>query len=71
LFKDYDEEAEKAATAPEVADDTGALESSYIDIIISDVRPGNDLTFSVQVLNTEGELSVITSDEAAYATFRY
>lgn len=32
------------------------LKSEYIDIIISDVRAKNGLSFSVQVLNTEGWL---------------
>lgn len=53
MWKDYDEEAAE----PEVPEQTdgSALKTEYIDVIISDVRPKNGLTFSVQILNTEGE----------------
>ena len=33
---------------------SGALKTEYLDVIISDVRVTPSLTFSVQVLNTEG-----------------
>ncbi|KAH0827961.1 hypothetical protein J3R83DRAFT_3599 [Lanmaoa asiatica] len=57
VWKDYDEEAEKAAQAP--AEDVSApLKPEYIDVIISDVRTKNGLNFSVQVLNTEGIASL-------------
>ncbi|KAG0706093.1 hypothetical protein DFH29DRAFT_903564 [Suillus ampliporus] len=54
LWENYDEEAEKAAQAPAAEDDAGSLKSEYLDVIISDVRPGNGFSFSVQILNTEG-----------------
>lgn len=53
MWKDYDEEAEKAAQAP-VEDVSAPLKPDYIDVIISDVRTKSGLNFSVQVLNTEG-----------------
>ncbi|KAF9451944.1 hypothetical protein P691DRAFT_756827 [Macrolepiota fuliginosa MF-IS2] len=57
IWKDYDEEAEKQAEVqPE--SDSAPLKSEYLDIIISDVRPKNGLSFSVQVLNTEGIASL-------------
>ncbi|KAJ7188134.1 hypothetical protein C8R46DRAFT_10891 [Mycena filopes] len=52
MWKEYDEEAEKAE-AP-VEDASGALKAEYIDVIVSDVRTANGLGFSVQILNTEG-----------------
>ncbi|KAJ7045614.1 hypothetical protein C8F04DRAFT_1334181 [Mycena alexandri] len=52
MWKDYDEEAEKAE-AP-VEDPSGPLKAEYIDVIVSDVRTANGLGFSVQILNTEG-----------------
>ncbi|KAG1734762.1 uncharacterized protein EDB91DRAFT_1146762 [Suillus paluster] len=54
LWENYDEEAEKAAQAPAAEDDAGGLKSEYLDVIISDIRPGNAFGFSVQILNTEG-----------------
>ena len=53
MWKDYDEEAEKAAQEP-VEDVSTPLKPEYIDVIISDVRTKNGLNFSVQILNTEG-----------------
>lgn len=53
MWEDYDEEAEKAAQAP-VEDASAPLKPEYIDVIISDVRTKSGLSFSVQVLNTEG-----------------
>jgi hypothetical protein len=55
LWEDYDEEAEKAAQAPPSEDDAGRLKSEYLDVIISDVRAKDNFSFSVQILNTEGE----------------
>ncbi|KAF8557589.1 hypothetical protein OG21DRAFT_1475362 [Imleria badia] len=57
VWKDYDEEAEKAAQAP-VEDVSTPLKPEYIDVIISDVRTKNGLSFSVQILNTEGIASL-------------
>ncbi|KAF8444736.1 hypothetical protein L210DRAFT_1037095 [Boletus edulis BED1] len=57
VWKDYDEEAEKAAQAP-VEDVSEPLKPEYIDVIISDVRTKNGPNFSVQVLNTEGIASL-------------
>ena len=36
------------------SNDGQALKTDYMDIIISDVRTSNGLSFSVQILNTEG-----------------
>ena len=56
MRKDYDAEAEAgAAEQAAKADDTSALKTEYLDVIISDVRTHNGLTFSVQILNTEGK----------------
>ncbi|KAJ6625540.1 hypothetical protein B0H10DRAFT_2312806 [Mycena sp. CBHHK59/15] len=52
IWKDYDEEAEKAEAPVEEA--AGPLKREYIDVIISDVRTASGLSFSVQILNTEG-----------------
>ena len=41
-----------------VEDANGPLKTEYIDVIISDVRPTPNFTFSVQVLNTEGIASL-------------
>lgn len=58
MWREYDEEAEKAAeVAAASANDTSPLKTEYMDIIISDIRPGSSLTFSVQILNTEGMCS--------------
>jgi staphylococcal nuclease domain-containing protein 1 len=55
MWKDYDEEKEKAEEAAAAAvDDTSAMKTEYMDVIISDIRPQASLTFSVQILNTEG-----------------
>jgi staphylococcal nuclease domain-containing protein 1 len=56
IWKEYDEEAEKAAEAANNVDDSAPLKTNFMDIIISDVRPAANLTFSVQILNTEGQL---------------
>lgn len=58
MWKDYDEEAERAAEAP-VEDVSAPLKPEYIDVIISDVRTKNGLNFSVQILNTEGSHSCV------------
>jgi hypothetical protein len=55
IWKEYDEEAEKAAEAANNVDDSAPLKTNFMDIIISDVRPAANLTFSVQILNTEGQ----------------
>ncbi|OBZ67115.1 Nuclease domain-containing protein 1 [Grifola frondosa] len=57
VWKDYDEEAEKAAEVAHENDD-GALKPEYLDVIISDVRAKNEFNFSVQILNTEGIASL-------------
>ncbi|CAL1707496.1 unnamed protein product [Somion occarium] len=57
IWRDYDEEAEKAAQVPEETDGS-ALATHYLDVIISDVRPRNGFTFSIQILNTEGIASL-------------
>ncbi|KAL5528449.1 hypothetical protein ACEPAF_7585 [Sanghuangporus sanghuang] len=55
LWKDYDPETEAAAEEEErSAQDIQALKTEYLDVIISDVRTRDGLSFSVQVLNTEG-----------------
>ncbi|KAK2463207.1 hypothetical protein APHAL10511_004862 [Amanita phalloides] len=58
IWSNYDEEAEKAAQAQTEVDETGALQPEYLDVIISDVRTRNGLSFSVQILNTEGIASL-------------
>jgi hypothetical protein len=60
IWHDYDEEAENEAVAQPEESDT-ALKSEYLDVIVSDVRPRNDLTFSVQILHTEGKLDVTST----------
>ncbi|KAJ6587021.1 hypothetical protein DFH09DRAFT_1430137 [Mycena vulgaris] len=52
IWKEYDEEAEKAEAPAE--EGAGPLKPEYIDVIVSDVRTANGLGFSVQILNTEG-----------------
>ncbi|KAJ7251525.1 hypothetical protein B0H12DRAFT_1119396 [Mycena haematopus] len=52
IWSEYDEEAEKVEAPAEEA--TGPLKPEYIDVIVSDVRTLNGLSFSVQILNTEG-----------------
>ncbi|EJD02961.1 transcription factor [Fomitiporia mediterranea MF3/22] len=55
LWKDYDADAEAAAQEEASKSEyVQALKTEYLDIIISDVRTNNGLTFSIQVLNTEG-----------------
>ena len=54
LWRDYDGEAEKAAQAASTESVT-PLKPEYMDVIISDVRTKNGLSFSVQILNTEGK----------------
>ncbi|KAF8622718.1 hypothetical protein AX15_006809 [Amanita polypyramis BW_CC] len=58
VWSTYDEEAEKAAQAQANADESGALKTEYLDVIISDVRTRNGFSFSVQILNTEGIASL-------------
>ncbi|THH05282.1 hypothetical protein EW145_g4916 [Phellinidium pouzarii] len=61
VWKDYDEDAEAAAEEEEKrAQDIQPLKPEYLDIIISDVRTHNGLTFSVQILNTEGSRPLIS-----------
>jgi staphylococcal nuclease domain-containing protein 1 len=60
IWQDYDEEAENEAVAPPEENDT-ALRSEYLDVIVSDVRTRNDLSFSVQILNTEGKSDAISA----------
>ena len=38
-------------------EDPAALETKYLDIVVSDVRTTNGLGFSVQILGTEGLFS--------------
>ncbi|KAJ7346725.1 hypothetical protein DFH08DRAFT_914727 [Mycena albidolilacea] len=52
IWSEYDEEAEKVEAPAEEAN--GPLKTQYIDVIVSDVRTSNGLSFSVQILNTEG-----------------
>ena len=55
IWSEYDPEAEAAAVEEErKAQDIQPLKTEYLDVIISDVRTRNGLTFSVQILNTEG-----------------
>ena len=55
-------EAEAAAEEEErKAQDIQPLRAEYLDVIISDVRTRNGLSFSVQILNTEGSLEVSSS----------
>jgi staphylococcal nuclease domain-containing protein 1 len=57
MWAEFDEEAQKAADAAAAAaasSDGAPLKPEYMDIIISDIRPSPSLTFSVQILNTEG-----------------
>ncbi|KIY49308.1 transcription factor [Fistulina hepatica ATCC 64428] len=56
IWQDYDEAEEVAAVA--LPDDNEPLNTEYIDVIVSDIRPKNDFTFSVQILNTEGIASL-------------
>lgn len=53
MWTDYDETAEKEVESTEAPVD-GAQKTEYFDVIVSDVRPREELTFSVQKLNTEG-----------------
>ncbi|TFL04337.1 transcription factor [Pterulicium gracile] len=57
MWSDYDEAAESAAQA-EAEPTTGPLKSEFMDVIVSDVRTHNGLTFSIQILNTEGIASL-------------
>jgi len=50
---------EPADVEPE--EDLNARKAEYIDVIISDVRTKNGFSFSVQILNTEGNLIVASS----------
>ena len=43
---------QRALVEPE--DDFGARKLEYIDVIVSDVQTKNGFSFSVQILNTEG-----------------
>ena len=56
MWSEYDETVEQVIEEPE--DDGTALKTDYQDIIVSDVRSHNGtLTFSIQILNTEGTSS--------------
>jgi staphylococcal nuclease domain-containing protein 1 len=55
IWSDYDEDAEKAEAPAEEAN--SPLKREYIDVIVSDVRTSSGLSFSVQILNTEGMYS--------------
>ncbi|PAV18694.1 transcription factor [Pyrrhoderma noxium] len=55
IWSDYDPEVEAAALEEEKkGQEIQALKTEYMDVIISDVRDRNGLSFSVQILNTEG-----------------
>lgn len=54
IWSEYDAQAEQAEV-PEQDEDTGALKPEYHDVIISDTRTHNGLTFSIQILDTEGD----------------
>lgn len=53
IWSDYDEAAAQQVDV-EPEEDIGARKAEYIDIIVSDVRIKNGFSFSVQILNTEG-----------------
>ena len=56
IWQDYDAEAERAIEElQKQSDDTQPLKTEYMDVIISDVRTKSGLSFSVQILNTEGK----------------
>jgi len=44
-----------AEAAVENENKASPLKSEYLDIIVSDVKTNNGFSFSVQILNTEGE----------------
>lgn len=54
LWLDYDENAEKEEEVAS-AETEGPLKTEYLDVVISDVRTHNGVTFSIQILNTEGD----------------
>jgi staphylococcal nuclease domain-containing protein 1 len=56
MWVEYDGAAvEKPAEVAEEVTSNGAEKTEYFDVIVSDVRAKEDLTFSVQKLNTEGK----------------
>jgi staphylococcal nuclease domain-containing protein 1 len=57
LWAEYDEEADAAAQAEAETVDS-PLKSDFFDVIVSDVRSHNGLTFSIQKLNTDGIASL-------------
>lgn len=57
IWSKYQEESIKVTSLPEV-NESGPLKSEYLDVIISDIRTKNGFSFSVQILNTEGEYVV-------------
>ncbi|KAM6502195.1 hypothetical protein JOM56_002172 [Amanita muscaria] len=58
MWLNYDEAAGSSSQAEADVDESGALKTEYIDVIISDVRTHNGFSFSVQILNTEGIASL-------------
>jgi staphylococcal nuclease domain-containing protein 1 len=56
LWKDYDESSIQQEEEVVQEEDSSPAKPTYHDIIISDVRTHNGITFSVQILNTEGRL---------------
>ena len=58
IWQDFDDTAEQVEAEPE--DDGAVPKTEYQDVIISDVRTGAGLTFSIQILNTEGIASLET-----------
>jgi len=55
IWSDYQGEVVKAASLEVSQNEFGPLKSEYLDTVISDVRTKNGFSFSVQILNTEGE----------------
>lgn len=56
MWSNYDEEEENANQVTMEDTGTGPLKAEYLDIIISDVRTRNVFSFSIQILNTEGDV---------------
>jgi hypothetical protein len=54
IWRDYDPEVESRTESTAGADDTQALKTEYLDIIVSAIRVMPTFSFSVQILNTEG-----------------
>ena len=55
IWCDHDPEAEAQVEASKGNDEGQALKTEYLDIIVSAVRTTPSFSFSVQILNTEGQ----------------